>query len=197
VTRKDLESAGVRITYGRGLIAVPFGLCFIVVGLGNLRWALFANNWVFGASLACIAAAALLVLRYYDAHFGKATFPRKQQLRLDVTAAALTAAALIGGVVLDNSLDLSVSLFTMAYALSATAWLASTVGLKLHHIVVAIALLAAGAAPIWGDLADRVSVAWLPIGVATILVGLLDHFDLVRTYRTAPPREDENVHVEA
>ena len=193
--REDLESAAVRLTYGRGLIAVPAGVGFVLIGLGNLRWGVFANNWIFGASLAGIVAAVLLARRYYDARFGKATFPRGQQLRFDITAGALTVVALIGGVILDSSFDLPVSLFAISCALAMTGWLAATVGLRPHHVVVASALLVAGAIPIWGDLADRVSVAWLPIGLATIVIGLFDHLRLVRTYGSKPTHDAETTHV--
>jgi len=41
--------------------------------------------------------------------------------------------------------------------------------------------------PVWGTLADSVSVAWLPIGVATITAGIFDHRALVRA-PMGPPR---------
>jgi hypothetical protein len=197
VERKELESAAVRIRYGRGLIVVPAGVLFIVTGLGNLRWGVFANDWVFILSVACVAAAVLLARRYYDTQFGKVAFPHGRQLRFDVTAAALSAVALVGGVILDSFLDLPVSLFAITFALSALAWLAATVGVRLHHLVVGGALLLGGALPVWGDLDDRVSVAWLPIGCATIVVGLLDHLQLVRDYGAAPHSDLPGSHVEA
>ena len=55
VERKELESAAARVTYLRGLLAIPLGLLLIVTGLGNLAWGPFARDWVFVASVAVLA----------------------------------------------------------------------------------------------------------------------------------------------
>lgn len=196
VERKELETAAVRIVYGRGLIAVPVGALFIITGLGNLRWGVFAKSWVYVAGVVTVVIAVLLARLYYNAHFGQVAFARKQQLRFDVTAAVLSAVALTGGVILDSSFDLPVSLFAITFALSTVTWLIATVGVRLHHLVIGGALLLSGALPIWGGLDDRVSVAWLPIGFATIVAGLLDHLQLVRAYGTAPDGDLTGSHVE-
>lgn len=195
--RKELESAAYQLTYGRGLIAVPAGLCAILIGLGNLRWGVFANNWIFVGALAVVLIAVLLARRYYDANFGRVTFARRQQRRFDIAAAVLSALALTGGVLLDSSLDLPVSLFAICVALSMLAWFAVTAQLSPHRIAVAGALLVAGALPVWGDLADPVSVAWLLIGLAVIVIGVLDHAQLVRTYGSARHHDRRDSSVEA
>ncbi|MEO6503402.1 MAG: hypothetical protein ABIQ09_16015 [Jatrophihabitantaceae bacterium] len=195
--RKELEAAAFQITYLRGLIAVPAGLCAILIGLGNLRWGVFAHDWIFVGALALVLVAVLLARRYYDANFGRATFARRQQRRFDIAAAVLSAVALMGGVLLDSSLDLPVSLFTICVALSMLAWFAVTAQLSPHRIAGAGALLIAGALPVWGGVSDPVSVAWLLIGLAVIIIGLLDHAQLVRTYGSARRHDRQDSSVEA
>jgi hypothetical protein len=92
----------------------------------------------------------------------------------------LFPAAMIGGPILDASFDLPVSAFAAAFALAMLAWFAICVRLKTHHLIIWGALLVAGLLPVWGEVADKISVAWLPIGVATILAGIFDHRALVR-----------------
>jgi hypothetical protein len=53
-------------------------------------------------------------------------------------------------------------------------------------------LLVVGLVPVWDGFDDGISVAWLPIGVATIAAGICDHQRLVRTFGPA-----EDVHVPA
>jgi hypothetical protein len=194
--RRDLELAAVRVAYWRGLLAVPVGLCFLVIGLGNLRWGPFAQDWVFLAGIVATAALVVLVRSYYDANYGRVSFPRRQQLRYDIVTFVLTAAALVGGVLLDGELDLPISLFVICFALSGLAWFAVTVGLTIEHAVVCLALLVVGLLPVWGNLADRVSVGWLPIGAATMVAGLFGHLRLVRTYGSGR-RDHEHTDVAA
>ena len=104
----------------------------------------------------------------------------------------LFAAGLVGGSILDFWLDLPVSLFAAVFALTMLAWFAINVGLKAHHRIIWGALLVAGLLPVWGALPDRVSVAWLPIGVATITAGIFDHRALVRAYGPAKAMDSEN-----
>jgi hypothetical protein len=49
----------------------------------------------------------------------------------------------------------------------------------------------------WGAAADKISVAWLPIGVATILAGIFDHRALVRAYGPATDLHPESSDVAA
>ena len=58
-------------------------------------------------------------------------------------------------------------------------------------------LLVAALLPVWGMLADSVSVAWLPIGAATIAAGIFDRRSLVRAYGPAKGLGLENSNVGA
>jgi hypothetical protein len=40
----------------------------------------------------------------------------------------------------------------------------------------------AGLLPVWGGPMDNTSAGWLPIGVATVIAGILDHRALVRSF---------------
>lgn len=185
--RRELESAAVRVTYLRGLLAIPLGLLFIVTGLGNLGWGPFAHDWVFIGSVVVIAGTALGITRYYQDHFGRVTLTKRQQVRYTVASFILFGGGMIGGSVLDSTFDLAISLFAVAFASAMLVWFAICVGLKAYHLIIWGSLLVAGLLPVWGDLSDRVSVAWIPIGAATILAGIFDHRALVRGF--GPPAD--------
>jgi hypothetical protein len=195
--RKELESAAANVTYLRGLLAIPVGVLFILTGIGNLGWGPLGNPWVFLGILLVLAAAYLGINRYYNDHYGRVTHSRGRQLRYNLASLILFAAGLVGGSILDFWLDLPVSLFAAVFALTMLAWFAINVGLKAHHLIILGGLLVAGLLPVWGGLSDRVSVAWLPIGVATITVGIFDHRALVRTYGPAKDLDSENSNVGA
>jgi hypothetical protein len=195
--RKDLESAAADVTYLRGLLAIPLGMLFILTGLGNLRWDPLVNPWVFLGALLVLAAAYLAINRYYNDHYGRVTRSTRQQVRYTIASFLLFGAGLVGGSILDFWLDLPVSLFAVVFALAMLAWFAITVGLRAHHLIIWGALLVAGLLPVWGDLPDKVSVAWLPIGVATITAGIFDHRALVRAYGPAKDASPEQSNVGA
>jgi hypothetical protein len=195
--RKHLESAAANVTYLRGLLAIPLGLLFILTGLGNLGGDPLGNPWVFLAALLVLAATYLGLNRYYNDHYGRVTPSRGRQLRYTVASFILFGAGLVGGTILDYRLDLPVSLFAAVFALAMLAWFAITVGLRAHHLIIWGGLLVAGLLPVWGALSDRVSVAWLPIGVATITAGVFDHHALVRTYGPAKDLNAEHSNVGA
>ena len=163
----------------------------------ELAWGPFARDWVFVASVAIIAAAALLIDRFYQDRYGRVTLTTRQQVRLTVASFILFAAGLAGGTILDSSFDLPVSLFACSFALAMLAWFAICVGLRTHHLVIWGSLLIVGLLPVWGNLPDKVSVAWLPIGVATIAAGLFDHRTLVRTFGAPAATTREHVDVGA
>jgi hypothetical protein len=195
--RNDLESAATRITYLRGLLAVPLGLLFILTGLGNLGWGPFVHTWVFVGTLAIIAVAALLIQRFYQERYGRVTLTTRQQVRLTAASFVLFGGGLAGGTILDSTFDVPVSLLACSFALAMLAWFAICVGLRTSHVVIWGALLIVGLIPMWGDLADKVSVAWLPIGVATIAAGIFDHLALVRAYGSPAAMTPEHVDVGA
>jgi hypothetical protein len=195
--RKELEAAAAQVTYLRGLLAIPIGMLFIITGLGNLGWGPLGNPLVFLGFLLVLAAAWLGINRYYNDHYGRVTRSHRQQLRYTIASFILFPAAIVGGPILDASVDLPVSAFAAAFALAMLAWFAICVGLRMRHLIIWGALLVAGLLPVWGALADKISVAWLPIGVATIAAGILDHWALVRAYGPAKDLNHESSDVAA
>jgi hypothetical protein len=188
--RKDLEAAAARVTYLRGLLAIPLGGLFIVNGLGNLGWDPLGHPWIFLGSLVVLGAAWLGSNRYYNDHYGRVTRSRRQQVRYAVASLLLFPAAMVGGSVVDSSFALPVSVSAAAFALAMLAWFAICVELRARHLVVWGSLLVAGLVPVWGTLPDKVSVAWLAIGAATVAAGIVDHRALVRAYG---PAKDPNL----
>jgi hypothetical protein len=195
--RKELEAAAAQVTYLRGLLAIPIGMLFIITGLGNLGWGPLGNPSIFLGFLLVLGAAWLGINRYYNDHYGRVTRSHRQQLRYTIASFILFPAAMVGGPILDASVDLPVSAFAAAFALAMLAWFAICVGLKTHHLIIWGALLVAGLLHVWGAVADKISVAWLPIGVATILAGILDHRTLVRAYGPAKDLNHESSDVAA
>jgi hypothetical protein len=195
--RKELEAAAAQVTYLRGLLAIPIGMLFIITGLGNLGWGPLGNPLVFLGFLLVLAAAWLGINRYYNDHYGRVTRSHRQQLRYTIASFILFPAAMIGGPILDASVDLPVSAFAAAFALAMLAWFAICVGLRMRHLIIWGALLVAGLLPVWEAMADKISVAWLPIGVATIAAGILDHWALVRAYGPAKDLNHESSDVAA
>ena len=195
--RKHLEAAAAHVTYLRGLLAIPIGLLFIITGLGNLGWGPLGNPLVFLGFLLVLGAAWLGINRYYNDHYGRVTRSHRQQLRYTIASFILFPAAMIGGPILDASVDLPVSAFAAAFALAMLAWFAICVGLRARHLIIWGALLVAGLLPVWEAMADKISVAWLPIGVATIAAGILDHRALVRAYGPAKDLNHESSDVAA
>jgi hypothetical protein len=195
--RKELEAAAAHVTYLRGLLAIPIGMLFIITGLGNLGWGPLGNPLVFLGFLLVLGAAWLGINRYYNDHYGRVTRSHRQQLRYTIASFILFPAAMIGGPILDASVDLPVSAFAAAFALAMLAWFAICVGLRMRHLIIWGALLVAGLLPVWEAMADKISVAWLPIGVATIAAGILDHWALVRAYGPAKDLNHESSDVAA
>jgi hypothetical protein len=195
--RKDLEAAAAHVTYLRGLLVTPIGMLFIVTGLGNLGWGPLRNPLVFVGSLLALGAAYLGINRYYNDHYGRVTRSNRQQLRYTLASFILFPAAMVGGPILDSSFDLPVSVFAGAFALAMLAWFAICVGLRARHLLIWGVLLVAGLLPVWGAVADKISVAWLPIGVATIVAGIFDHRALVRAYGPAKDLNPESSDVRA
>jgi hypothetical protein len=195
--RKELEAAAAQVTYLRGLLAIPIGMLFIITGLGNLGWGPLGNPLVFLGFLLVLAAAWLGINRYYNDHYGRVTRSHRQQLRYTIASFILFPAAMIGGPILDAYVDLPVSAFAAAFALAMLAWFAICVGLRMRHLIIWGALLVAGLLPVWEAMADKISVAWLPIGVATIAAGILDHWALVRAYGPAKDLNHESSDVAA
>lgn len=184
--RRELETAAARATYLRGLTAVPLGLLFLLVGLGNLGWAPVQRPAVFLACLAVLAAAAFGINRHYDEHYGRVRLAKRQQRRFTVASLACFGFGLVVGSTLDYRLDLPVSAFAVCFGLAMLCWFATCVGLRMDQVLVWGALVVVGLVPVWGGLADRASAGWFPIAVATVLAGILDHRALARIFGPVP-----------
>jgi hypothetical protein len=180
--RKDLEAAAANVVYLRGLLSLPMGALFMAAGLGNLQWGPFRSGMVVVGFVALLALAAAGLNRYYNDHYGRVARSARQQ----VVYAVVLAVPMIGGSILDSTVDLPVSLFTGLFAVAMLVWVGRFVGLRKDHWIIWGALLAAAATPWWGALSDKVSVALVVIGVATMVSGLFDHQALIR--RFGPPR---------
>jgi hypothetical protein len=89
---------------------------------------------------------------------------------------------MVGGTLLDFRLDLPVSFFDVLFGAGMLVWFATCVGLRRDHVLVWGALILLGLLPVWGGFEDRASVGWLPIAVATVVAGLLDHLALTRSF---------------
>jgi hypothetical protein len=172
--RDELTTAVAEVTYLRGLISVPLGGLFLLTGLGNLGWRPLASPWVFGPCLLLLLFAAWRIQTYYNDTYGRVRSSRRTQIAYGCASGAV-GAALIGGSYADFKIDLPVSIFAMSFGLAMLVSFQLYIGLKQHQLIVWGALFALGLAPVWGSFDDRASVAWLPIGIATITAGLLDH----------------------
>ena len=183
--RKELEAAAARGTYLRGMLALPLGLLFLMTGIGNLGWAPLGDPLVFITCLLALAGLAIGINRYYNTHYGQVRLLREQQVRFTVASLACFGIPMIGGTILDFRLDLPVSLFAVLFGAGMLLWFAICVGLRLDHVLVWGALIVVGLLPVWGGFDDRASVGWLPIAVATVVAGLLDHRALTRRFGPA------------
>jgi hypothetical protein len=183
--RKQLESAAASNSHLRGLFAIPLGLLMFLGALGNWEWGPFRHDWVFVGGVLVLGAACLLLSRYYNDHYGRATLSTRQQVR--AAAAGIIGAPLVfGGSLLarsraDWSLDLPVNPTAATFALLMLACYATIVGLKTHHMIIWGALLVAGALPVWNG-ADPSNIGLVLAGVAVIVSGVFDHLLLVRTF---------------
>jgi hypothetical protein len=167
-------------------------LLFLLTGLGNLGWEPLGRPVIFLGYLAALTAVVVGVTRYSNNHYGRVRFTTKQQVRFTVASFACFGIPLIAGPILDFRLDLPVSAFAVLFGLGMLVWFTVWVGLRWDHVAVWGTLIAVGLLPVWGGFADRASVGWLPIGVATIVAGILDHRALSRSF--GPPTD---LHVSA
>ena len=61
-------------------------------------------------------------------------------------------------------------------------------GLRVHHVAIAGALMIAGLLPIWGDAdSSRDSYALIAMGAASAAIGIADHRLLARMLRPGTP----------
>src|SRR3954464_48934 len=79
---RDLERSAARITYLRGLLAIPFGLVLLASAAGNLEWGPYRNGGVFVATVVVLAGLGWVIWRWYEEHYGKVRLSSPQQRRL-------------------------------------------------------------------------------------------------------------------
>jgi hypothetical protein len=182
--RRELERSAARITYLRGLLAVPFGGLLLASAAGNREWGPYRNGGVFIATVLVLAGLAWAIWRWYDEHYGSVRLTQGNQARLTAVSFTCFGIGLSLGAFLDAKLDWSISPSIVLFSLAMLVWFATCVGLRPDSIAVWVVLLAVGLLPVW-DVADPTSVAWVPIGVAVVVAGLLDHLALQRRYGTA------------
>jgi hypothetical protein len=183
--RKELERSAARVTYLRGLLAVPFGLVLLASAAGNLEWGPYRNGVVFIATVLVMGAAGLAIYRWYDQHYGRVRLTSAQQVRFTAASFTCFGIGLSLGAYLDFHLDVPISVTLVLFGLAMLVWFAVCVGLRPDHFVVWGGLVVVGLVPVWGHFDDRTSVAWLPMGVAVIIAGFLDHRALVRSFGPA------------
>jgi hypothetical protein len=189
VDRRRLQSAAAEYPYLRGLFGIPLGILFIVAALGNWEWGPLRHDWVFVAVLLVAAAACAVINRFYGEHYGRMTPSTRMQLKAGAVTVA-GVALMIGLATLLRSraawsLDLPVNAIAATFALLMLVYYGAVVGLRAHHVVIWGSLLAAGILPVW-DGPDPSNVGLVLAGVATIVNGVFDHLQLVRTLGAAP-----------
>ena len=183
--RRQLESAAADFPYLQGLWTIPLGFGIIVAGISNLQarpTGIAAIALIVGG-LGIAAAAALLIGRYYRDHYGSVTPTRDRTIRQAVALVAWIAVLFVGAnQALFWSPDGPQCIYASAFALATLTYYAILVGLRPHHIVIWGAVFVAGLLPIWGGLGvDRDALAMIPLGLATMVSGLLDQRLLARS----------------
>jgi hypothetical protein len=171
--RNTLIAAGPTYTYLRGLLAVPIGAAFLLAGATFQEWGPFGSQWVFWAGVLACLAVGLLIDRWYRQNYGRATPPLQARIK-DAAWTLFGIVAVIGFATLDSIFELPVNGYALAYALMMFGYIATTIGFKLRHAIVWGALAVAALLPIWNG-ADDVAMGLFPMGIATVIGGLLDH----------------------
>jgi hypothetical protein len=182
---KGLTSVAGRYYILRGLFSIPTGLLLVASGLMNMppigdqrvTGPVVIFFWVV---VAVAAAGYLLVARYYQKNFGRVDPSRNTKLRLAAWT-GLAVVAISAGITADSQLDLPITAYGALYAVSMLLYYHFIVGLKPYHWVLLGGLALLCLTPVWGGFESKVAVAMIPMGVATVGVGLFDHKELVRS----------------
>jgi uncharacterized membrane protein len=187
--RTALESAASKYTYLRGLFFIPLGMLFVLAALGNMSWGPLSHNWVFLAVALAIGLSCIPISRFYNEHYGRLHPSAKERTR-GAVAVAVGLVVIVGGSTLLRSnaswsLDLPVNATAVTLAIVMLLSYGVGVGLRTHHLIIWVALLVAGALPVWNG-ADPSNIGLVLTGVAVIAAGILDHRLLVRTF--GPPK---------
>lgn len=187
--RRQLESAGNDYPhmYLQGLYGIPFGMAMALVGLTNLARPP-ALVWIGIIGPVLVLAAFFGVARYYRHRFGRVVHMRSRQTR-HLVAALVGFAVYIGVDQLGRAIFgrpplEPVSTTAAAWAVGMLVFYAIAAGLRLHHVVIWIAVFVAALLPLWTMGAAKEAVAYFPIAAATVVAGLFDHRRLVLTFRS-------------
>jgi uncharacterized membrane protein len=186
--RKELETAAATNAHLRGLMSVPLGLLMVLAALGNWQVGPLRHASVFIVCAVALAAAAGLIARYYNEHYGRVRASSRQQQKTALSVVAAPALVIGLSTLLSSnaswSLDLPLNPVAITLALVMLMTYALTVGVRKHHALIFGALLLAGLLPVWtGD--DAANVGLLAAGVTVVAAGLLDHRLLVRAFGPA------------
>ena len=184
--RTQLESAVAENSHLMGLFAVPLSGLMILAALGNWEVGPLRHAWVFVACAALLAASCLPLARYYNEHYGRVTPSKQQQMRAAL-AVAICVPVMIGGSLLLSStaswsLDLPVNPTAIGFAFVMLVTYATSVGVKVHHVIVFGTLALAGLIPVWAHEGMSGNAGLVLAAVAVALAGSLDHRLLVRTF---------------
>ena len=183
-TTASLSTVGQQYHSLRGLFMVPTGFLLIAAGLFNMppigdEEVPAGAPWFLGA-LVVAAAGYYLADRYYGTHVGRIEPSRATRVR--VSAYTVGAAVVIcAGITIDAQLHWPVLLYGAAFAVSLLAYYRLFRVLRPHHVAVLGGLAVLCLVPAWGGIDDRTSAAMIPMGLASIAVGLYDHRDLMRS----------------
>jgi hypothetical protein len=185
--KRTLQSVGEHYPYLhlQGLFAIPAGLIWFLIGLSNLQRQPVKPLILLGGVLLAFGSLAAVAL-YYRTYYGSVTPTRSRQVRQFV-AMGLGFAVFVGvdqlaRILLGRPPGQPVSSYAASWAAGMLVFYAIARGLRAYHLVIWGSLFVAGVLPIWGLSLDRDAVASFPIGVATMLSGIFDHYFLVRAF---------------
>jgi 4-hydroxybenzoate polyprenyltransferase len=180
IERRTLESAVAVSTSLRGLGLVPVGLIQVLAALAVWHVGPFDHLWVFSVAALLVSASVLYIHRYYDEHYGRATFSRsrRQRVRARVAITVGIASTIVVYVVLTSG-DLPFNPMAVAWAMSGLTATLVTPGPRTHRLIIWGALLVVGLLPVWHG--DPWTIGVLLGGATYAVVGILDHLVLVRT----------------
>jgi hypothetical protein len=185
--RHQLESAGTKYPINfDGLYAVAFGVLLCAgIGLPNLLDQTVHGWWFSSANLVfCFVSNDFRL--YYAETFGRATPTRARQLRC--FGAAVTAIGVglalhyLIGRVTGWPAEGRVNPLLLCIALGGLVFYAINARLRAFQVVLWLALAAAAITPWWSRSVDRDAIAWLIVGAGFVIIGVIEHAEIVRTF---------------
>jgi len=193
--RRDVDTAVAENTHLRGLYGVVGGLLAIIAAASNDDRGP-SSRWFFGIAALVVGLAALAIWRYYNRNFGRAT-PSSSDTRRTVLTLMIATLVMVGGSLLLSSqmswsLDLPVNTIAIGLGGLLLFAVATTVGVRRHHLVIYGSLLIAGAIPVWERGGMSSNTGLYMAGAAMIVGGLLDHRLLVQRFGSATALEQED-----